>query len=290
MTILSYRSAMGEEGAHIRLRLSTESPISLTDFVSNFVGIGNQFEKFVAREYPNHKADSEIFVKEVRDGSIEADLVAWVLGGGALATAMVAIDGIDKVQILARFVGDLGKRLGKYFRPGGRDETASKGDLSDFLKTIQAVAHDDDGSARLEAAVFEDGKREVRAAFRFTTEEGRAAEKEIEAHRRELETSTAADHERVLMRFVRPSIEPTKSHKKTGERVVIEAIQAKPLAVVYASDLARERIRDAMTQPENNIFRLIFDVDVNVEMIGGRAVAYRIVAVHDVTDIPDDED
>lgn len=283
---------MGEDGAHIRLKLDTSEPIALADFVAGFVGIGNQFDKFVAREYPDLKADSEIYIQEVRSGCIEADLVAWIVGGGITAAGVAAwaLDAMDKVQIFSKFVDSVKNRLGPYFKPGGRTGDATKGDLSDWLKATQAIAHDKNGNARLEAAVFEDGERKVRAAFTFTTPEAREAERQIGDHKAEMEAQSDADHKRVLMRFVRPSIEKVASHKRTGERALIEAVHAKPLAIVYASDLARERIQHEMKEGDANIFRLLFDVDVNVEMSQGKPVAYRIMAVHDITDAPDEDD
>jgi hypothetical protein len=280
---------MEGDGAHIRLKLDTTDPIALSDCVATFVGIGNQFEKFVAREYPNLRTGSEFFIKEVRAGCIEADLVAWIVGTGFVGVALHAIDVAEKVVVLAKFVGHVKKKLGSYFHPGGRASDVTKGDLADFLKTTAAIAKDENGSASLEAAIFEDGERKVRAAFKFTTPEAREAERQIEAHKEEIETQTAADHPRVMMRFVRPSIEKVRTHKPTGERALIEAVHPKPLAVLYASDLARERIQHELKEAESNPFNLLFDVDVNVEISRGKPVAFRVVAVHDVTDAPEDD-
>ncbi len=93
-----------------------------------------------------------------------------------------------------------------------------------------------------------------------------------------------------MMRFVRPSIEKVSSHKRTGERALIESIHQKPLAVLYASDMARERIQHELKASEINTFNLLFDVDVNVEISRGKPTAYRIVDLHDVTDAPDDDE
>lgn len=288
----SYSEAMGDDGAHIRLNLSTSGPIAITDFVAEFVGIGNQFEKFVAREYPDLKVGSEVYVKEVRSGSIEADLVTWVTNGGALvagAYALNAIDALDKAQILAKFIGDLGGKLGSYFKRGGRAKDVSKSDLSDFLKTAQAIANDPNAVARLEAAAFEDGERKVKAAFKFTTPEARQAEQEIAEHRRELETKTDENQSRVLLRFVRPSVESGKPGKRGGERGIIASIQKRALPVLYASTMAEQRMLHEKMQLEGNVFRALFDVDVNVELgPTSRPIAYRITEVHTV--IEDDPD
>lgn len=296
MALFSYSEGMGDEGAHIRLKLGTDEPVALSDFVGNFVGIANQFEKFIALEHPGMKAESEIFVKEVRSGSIEADLIAWVgagvfSAGSAIAAANWAVDMIDKGQTLADFVGFLDRRLRPYFTKGGRSPDASKSDLADFLKTTGAIARDPKASARLEAAVFEDGKREVRAALFFTSEDARRAEQEIAAHRQELEAKTDENQERVLLQFVRPSAEAGKPGKRGGERGVIESIARRPLPILYASTLAEERMRHEKMQLDGNIFRALFDVSVNVELsANGRARAYRVTEVHEVLEDGAEED
>lgn len=69
------------------------------------------------------------------------------------------------------------------------------------------------------------------------------AERQIEAQREEMDAKTAADHERVLLQFVRPSAETGKPGKPGGERGIIEKLHRKALPVLYASDLAEQRIR-----------------------------------------------
>ena len=292
MATISYSKAMGEDGAHIRLKLDTDEPVALSDFVANFVGIGNQFEKFVARERPDLKAESEIFIKEVRSGCIEADLVAWGVGAGGLGSAAVwAIDKMDKIQILSKFVKDMKGNISPYFKKGGRNPKATKSDLSDFYKTTKAISRDPKAIASLEAAVFEDGERKIRAAFKFNNAEARQAEHEITEHRQELDAKSDENQERVLLQFVRPSIEAGKPGKKGGERGVIESIAKRALPVLYASALAEERMLHEKMQLEGNVFRALFDVSVNVELSAtGRPVAYRVTAVHTVLEDGDEGD
>lgn len=281
----SYNEAMSDGGAHIRLKLDNSQPIALSDFVAEFSGIGSQFEKFIAREHPELKADSEFYVKEVRAGCIEADFVAWVARAGLISAGLTLVEVIDKVQILTAFVSDFREKLSQYFRPGGRASGVDKADLANFLKATQAIANDPDGSAQLEAAVFEDGERKVRAAFRFSTAQARIAETELAEHRREMESTAGKTQERVLLRFVRPSVEAGKPGKKGGERGVIESIAKRAMPVLYASDLAEQRMRHEKMQLEGNVFRALFDVSVNVEVSpSGNPIAFRITEVHTVID------
>lgn len=282
---------MTGDGAHIRLKLDTEEPMALTDFVGSFVGIGNQFEKYVASEHPGVRMQSEFFVKEVRAGCIEADLVASIMPAAMVGAIPGVIDVIDKGQVLAQFVGDIKEKISVYFKKGGRDARSTRSDLSDFLKTLGGIARDPRANGNIEAAVFEDGERKVTASFRFSSSEARTAEHEIEEHQTELSAKTAADHERVLLRFVRPSVEFGKPGKKGGERGVIEKLARSARPILYASDLAEQRVRAEFLATEGNVFRRLFDVDVNVELsAAGKPLAYRIVALHGVIDMDDEED
>jgi hypothetical protein len=270
---------------HILMKIDTAQPIELGDFVSLFVAVGNQFEKFIAQHHPEQKGEARFYVKEVRAGCIEAELIGWFVGGTALLGGVMTV--VEKANELADFVGNYGGRLRKYFAKGGRDEDAGKSDLTDFNKTVAAIARDPDASLSLKAAYFEDGERQVRAAFEFETPQAREAELQIADHRKELEATSDADRQRVLMVFTRTNVAHATTGKRSGELVEIEAIHPRALPIVYASTLAEERIRHEIAEADENVYKKGFDVDVNVEMRGGKPIAYRIVAVHDVIDLPD---
>ncbi|MCB2065452.1 MAG: hypothetical protein KDE15_02295 [Erythrobacter sp.] len=281
---VGYASAMGENTPHIVLRLNTKEPIELSDFVRAFTSLGNEYERFLREQRPDMADHSTMYVKQVREGSIEAELWNY-----APVLAAAAITHMDQLLILEQFVKQYGKRLRSFFVEGGRLPDAGKRELNDFMGQVAAIANDPNGTAEIKAATYEDKQRQVKAAVRFDTKQARIATRQIEAQKREMESKNDADHKRVLMRFVRPSIEKVTSHKRTGERALIEAVHEKPLAVFYASDLARDRIQHEMKVGEANIFHLLFDVDVNVEFSNGKPVAYRIMAVHDITDSPESD-
>lgn len=268
---------------HLILKIETEAPIELGEFVGAFVGLGNQFARFHDHEHPDEQGDTRFYVREVRAGSIIAELVPYLKYSvvPALGLGMAAV---KHANDLHKFVEIFGGKLSRYFRPGGRVEEAGKGELGDYLRTVQAVAHDPNGSLSL--AVYEKG--DERVSFAFTTAEAREAEGNILEHRAELEGTTAADYHRVLMRFVRPSAEAGKPGRKGGERAVIEKISPHARAVLYASDLAERRMKHELLEAQGNVFRLLFDVDVNVELnAAGKPLAYRITAVHAVVDDDD---
>lgn len=271
------------DDAHLILKIDTKHPIELSEFVGAFVAIGNQFERFHDVEHPDEKGSTRFFVREVRAGSIIAELVPYSMA--AIPVLGLAMAGVKHANDLAEFVENFGGRLRNYFRRDGRQTDASRSDLSDYLKAVQAVAHDADGNLSL--AVYENGQQRV--AFAFNTDEARQAEASILEHRAELDSTVAADYSRVLLRFVRPSAEAGKPGRKGGERAVIDKLSPSARPVLYASDLAEQRMKHELIAAQGNVFKLLFDVDVNVEQsVQGKPLAYRVTAVHAVLDETDE--
>jgi hypothetical protein len=57
--------------------------------------------------------------------------------------------------------------------------------------------------------------------------------------------------------------------KRTGERVAIEEISPRDLPLIYASDLAEQRIKHEVREADDNVYKKGFIVDVNVQLVGG---------------------
>jgi hypothetical protein len=278
------RRKSADDPAYIVLNIKTKHPIELKDFVSAFTAIASQYEKFVRMNYPELAGHSDIFVREVRAGSIEADLIPWALQG---LSAVVNV--IEQIQIVSKFVKTYGGTLST-FAGGSTVPEVTRSDLKDFMGAVSAIANDPNGRATLKAVAFEDGKKKVRAVIAFDTLEARAAQAQIEDQRMMLDTSASADHQRVLMIFKQSNVKDTATGKRTGERVAVEEISPRDLPLIYASDLAEQRIKHEVREADDNVYKKGFIVDVNVQLVGDKPVGYRVTHVHQVIDLPDDVD
>jgi hypothetical protein len=276
----TYAELMAAEPAYIALKIDFKLPIDLLDFVSLFTSLESQFEQYIREKYPDFGSESRVFVKEIRPGSIEADLVT---------AAGLIIPLMDHALIIEDFLKRYSERIAYYFKSGGRDESASKSDLKDLLGAVSAIAHDPDASSQLSAVQYVDGVRKIRWAIKFDTKQARRAVDEIEGHRRELEKSSGSDHSRVLMVFSQSNIKNPALGMRTGERVVIEEIAEGELPLVYASQMAEEQIKHEIREADDNVYKKGFIVDVSVQMKGGRPVAYRVTNLHQVIDLPEEE-
>jgi hypothetical protein len=115
---------MTTDDAHLVLKIDTKAPVELNDFVAAFVGFGNQFDRFHDREYPSESHDAGFYVREVRAGSIIAELVPYI---GATAPVLGGImAGVKHANDLKKFVENYGASLKKYFKRGGRESLAMR--------------------------------------------------------------------------------------------------------------------------------------------------------------------
>lgn len=276
-----YVALMGDRPAHLTLKLDTSEPVELGDFVGAFTSIANEFDRYLVAEHRGTKSDPRFFVKEVRSGCIEADLITGITIGAGLA-----IQYMDQAMILEDFVGRWGRRISALVKGKPEQEgVASAAELTDFYHATQAIAADPLANHRLEAAVFEDSKRQVRAAFQFSAIEARSAQQTIEDTRSRLLAKTADTKKRVLMRFTRTDVHDAALNKRSGERVVIEEVSAKDYPVMYASEMAEREIREHIRDADQNAYKRGFVVDVAVQMSGDTILAYAVMSLHSVIDI-----
>lgn len=263
----------------LTLTLDNSQPIELGAFVSAFTSLASDYKKSL--EGKGLDADAEIYITEVRSGSIVADLMP------VIATAFPAIAAsVEQVGQAIDFVNTWKERLEK-LKDGLVPEGLSKSELKTFTDAVQAVARDPDANQKLEAATFEDGKRQVKAAFRFSSNDARAIEKTIEGEFKRLEEPGEKKHQRVLMYFTRSDIGDAPIEKRSGERAVIDEISEKDLPIMYASELAEERIKHEIREPDENIYKKGFNVDVVVQTRNGKPVVYKVLEVHQVIDLSD---
>lgn len=270
---------MENGGAAVVVSLDLAEPVEIHDFVSTFAGLGGQFERFLRAEKPDLDGEVKVYVKEVRKGSMEAVMVVASVYPQIIST-------MDHLQIASDFVSRIGRSIEAFRRPGGRLKNATKTELTEIIDTVMATANDPDGRASIKAVSYAKDGEKTDCLVEFNTAEARQAVTEIEGQFVEIAAVTDFDHENKLLTFYQSN---RKDSGKTGEKGIIEDISTKPLSVVYASDLARERIKGEMLEGERNIYKLGFFVDVNVVTKAGKPVAYRIKAVRDVIEIPDDD-
>lgn len=273
---------MAEGTPRIVITLDTKEPIEIGNFVAVFTSISNQYTRFISENYPELAPDAKVFIQEIEKGSIIAHLIPFMPLLGMESFVPMA----QQIDTVVDFVNKYAVKIGG-FVTGVIDANANSRDLKDFLGTVSAIASDPDGKSSLEAAWYENGRRDVRAALTFNTHQAREAVRNIEAQQRLLDDRGHEPRTRVLMVFTQSNIKISPVEKRTGERVVIEDISPNELPLIYASDLAEQQIKHEIREADENVYKKGFIVDISIQTKSERPVAYRVVNLHQVIDLPD---
>jgi len=262
------------------MTLDVPGAIEVGDFVSAFTSLASEYDRYVNSEIPGAGKDATMYVREVRQGSIVAILAPFLPN---VADAMNQAVGVHE------FVRIYGGHLRGFLvaNGGGRPVAAKPNELKDFSEQVAAIANNPNSSIEVAAIEIEDGEHKVKAAFKFRTSEAQTIRDNVESTRHQIESRSGDAAERVLMVFTRTDVGTPAVGKSTGERVLIESISDKSLPLIYASELAEQRIKHEITEAEENVYKKGFVVDVIVETRTKKPIAYKVANVHQVIDLDD---
>lgn len=177
---------------YIQLTLDVPGAIELGDFVGAFTALASEYDRFIRGE-TGGPSDAMLYVSEVRQGSIIANLQPYVGTFAQLAT--LAGQALD----LEEFVRRYGHRLGLFTGNKREPIDATRGELRDFSEQVAAIAAAPNATLKIAAMEVENGQHKVKVAFQFGTNEAREIQDKIEIVTKQLEHTTRSERERVLM-------------------------------------------------------------------------------------------
>lgn len=91
---------MEQEAAQLVIHLDTQRPIDVDIFVAEFIGLKNQYEKFLRREHPDLASEAKFYVKEILPDRLKSSLSAMmnaIAQADLEAEVTLASDEIDRV-------------------------------------------------------------------------------------------------------------------------------------------------------------------------------------------------
>ena len=198
---------------------------------------------------------------------------------------------MDNVLVFKEFVALLGWKIERFAEPRGRLENATEREVKDIVRLAETVATDPNGRADLTAEYYStDGTREVAARLTVTSKQAQIVRENALGQLTDMTGDRSDVHRGVLMRLYQTNLGDPAPDRSSGEKGIIEAIDDTPRRLIYASDLAAQRIKGAWAEGGVSPYELGFTADVDVQRVNGRPRAYRIMDVHDVFPLNEAED
>lgn len=270
---------LSADAARIEIIIANHDPLELTDFTSSLTAMAREHEARLKSANPKVDVDeTRLLIVDIRRGSVVLELLPVL--APIITTAEVTNTAIAFVQHLGRAFSILRK-------PGGRLEDPTVTQLKNMSDAVQVIANDSEGQLKI-SAKYKNG--DVIQEFIVTKSDAEKISQNSIEQRREIEKRESAELKKVLMRLHQTSAENLKVDKRTSEKGIIERVDGIPRTLVYASDLAGQRIKSEILQADGNPFQKGFIVDADIETVNGKPRLYRIVEVHQIIDLEEDDE
>lgn len=251
----------------LEVAIKNEKPLILADLTMALLGVAQQFENFIEKQAPEEiGAESALFIKEVRSGSIVVELVAQSLPvipllwqGGSLS------EWVEHAKSIVEWLN------GKISSP---PKDIAKQDLRQWNNILEPIAKDH--GSQLNFTVSDGGK--VINQFYISSGQANAAQNSI---RRELgrldEPDDHVQRKRVMVWYQTKFDESSQ----TGNKAVIESITRMPVKVIFENAAVKKAMLSGDQRFPKPWHELAYIVDVRVQTVHGVPKVYTIINYYD---------
>ena len=259
-----------ENDTPIVFEIKNVHSIELEDLSKSLLSFGDEYRRWNSTHYQGAMAgEIKLHVKEIRSGSIIADLVA--IAPSALPFIEHAVTVVDFCKYLnSAYSWLLGKSSDK---PQGL-EIANLENLSNI---IEPVAKDNGSQINISTVNIEGP-----IYISISSQESNAIQNTITRFTGDLKKPVSTIHEKVLLYWYQAR---NDIKAKTGDKAIVESISKKPVKAICMN----ESIKAKMLRDSENPFTHSYIVDLTVETIQGRPTLYRILDVHEILELQGQE-
>jgi hypothetical protein len=250
----------------LEITIKNEKPVVLTDLTLSLLSVNQQFQRFLESETnQDYQPNTELYIKEVRSGSIVVELVAL-----AMPIIPLVWEGGPLTEWVNQAKAILDWLLAK---TDNKPKDLAKTDYKQWNSILEPVAKD--FASQLNFSVSDNGR--VINQFFINSSEASEAQNRI---RRELEKIDEPDdhvHKNKVMTWYQTKFD-AESH--TGDKAVIESITKKPLKVIFENSAVKESMLKGDARFAKPWHELAYLVDVEVQTINGAPKVYTVINYH----------
>lgn len=250
-------------------------PIEMSEFVSSLSALNGLYSSYVRKNGGSKElSQSKLSVEKIEKGSIDiylCDLVA--------ATIIPFLENANVILEFASYV----KNVYDYFMKGKGEKPSLDAQECDNFSDILNVVAADQGATMSIGAVSKTNSGNVFHNCTFNFGDSNSAQNQIGREKEIIKSVEPTDEifSRVLMQIYQLR---SDADSNKGNKAIIDEIQrGKHIPVVFESDILKGQILFSDANPT----RKAFQVDVKVQTLNGKIVAYKVTALHDIIDLDD---
>lgn len=252
----------------LEVKFSNVNPVILTDLTISLLAISQQYQKFIETQTnESHQAGTELYIKEVKSGSIIVELVAQ-----ALPVIPLLWQGGSLVEWASQLGQTYAWLLGKSENP---PQDYSKQDLKQLNSIIEPVAKD--SGSQLNITVNDQAQVNI-YQYTINSEQANAAQNKIY---RELEMLDTPDDNLLRKMVMYWSQAKFVDESNRGDKAIIESITKTPIKVIFENAAVKQAMLAGDSRFNKPWQKLAYIVDVKVQTIQDIPKLYTIINFHD---------
>lgn len=247
----------------LEITINNERPVTLADMTMSLFAFSEQFHRFIETESNvDQRIGSELYIKEVRSGSIVVELIVQaapilplVWHGGTL------LEWFNQTQGIIEWM------LGKVNNP---PRELTKHDLKQWHSILEPVAKDRGSQMNINVC----GDNTVIQHLTVTSDEANVVQNQAI---RMIESMETADGHVQRMKVMHWRQSKFDLESKTGDLAVIESISKKAIKVVLENNAVKAAMLAGDHRFNKQWHELAYLVDVDVQTIEGKPKVYTIL-------------
>lgn len=246
------------EAPTITVTIENQRPVELIDFTRSLLALGDQFKREVEGNASGF--ESKLYVKELRKGSLVAELIVMVPVGMAV---------MEATNLTNDFVGTLRSTIDWLRAKGAKPEHIDTKTVANISTMVEPVAKDNGANF----TVIVNG--DVNAPITLNAMEANAVQNRALRYIQDQREPQTALHTKVLMYWA--VVKNEGGLPASGEKAMIDNLHDRPVKVVFDS----KTVREEMMQGQANPLKEAFIVDVEVQTVRGKIASYKVLQLHE---------
>lgn len=242
-----------------------DKPIVVSEFTNALNSFSSQYEKFLQDKYGSERPAAELYVQEIRKGSIVTTLVEYSV------VLLPFLGGINTVFEFGKYI----KTSFDYLLTGTKekdDDNLDVKDLNNLLKVIEPGTHTNNN-----VYIQIKGKNNHIVLNPLTADEtqARAIRDKIKEEKKELiyKDKSLELKKALYLEQIKRDLD-----SKKGNKGVIKELNENSLNLIWDNEDDKHK----MLNCDDNPFKMIFIVDVEIVEVNSETKLYKIMKLHEI--------
>lgn len=242
-----------------------KKPISVSEYTNALNAISNEYENFLHVKYGSEKPEAELYIKEIKKGSIITTLVEH---------SNLLIPFLGDVNTVFEF-GDFLKNSFDYLLSGNKSEEKHLLDaknLTNFQKVIEPGTHSNNN---ISINIVGDNNQIILKPLTANEMDSRIIRERIKEEKKDLNIKEKKIFQKqaLVLDQIKRDLNSTK-----GNKGLIKEINDKSLNIVWENDDEKNK----MLSCDDNPLKMIFIIDVEIVEANSITMLYKVIKLHEI--------